>query len=338
MNSLTKLHFLAGLLIAMALLAIPVSADQCSDKSGFARQACEVQAAKTTAALTGAGDTALAAAQKQPLSTSLSDAIHLDTLPPSVEPLEFAPLLKLDRTDDGAFILQKGIYEAYLESYTLALSDAGEHRGQAFFPAPIKGSRASVIAAILKYAELHPDVPQPTIQLLVSYTVGGFDLEKMPAAVQQAAERLLPKEMLLKLKAGAKAKALEKVLLGTLGRKLGSDTKTAKEVNGAIAEEKKLDQQFGINQTVTELKSSSAPLTAGSTGRGTWAQMPGGFYVRYLPEAAARTRLQIIVPETAMAQVDPSRPLTFDPTQYVAVHAGAPPQTLGLTLRPVGGR
>ncbi len=338
MNRLTKLLTPAGLLMVAVLLAIPLSADDCSDKSGFARKACEAQAAKTAAAVVDVGDTTLAAAQSPPLSTSLSDAIHFDTLPPSVEPLEFAPLLKLDRTEDGAFILQKGVFEAYLESYTLALYDAGERRGAAFFPAPIEGSRTSVIAAILKYAELHPDVPQPAIQLLVSYTVGGFDLEKMPAAVRQTAERLLPKDMLLKLKTGAKAKMLNDTLLGMLGRKLGSNAKTAKEVNGAIDKGTALNQQWGVGQTATEMKTSSAPLAAGSTGRGTWAQLPGGFYVRYLPEAAARTRLQILVPEAAMEQVDSKKPLTFDPTQFVAVHAGAPAQTLGLTLRPVGGR
>lgn len=311
---------------------------QCESKTGFARQACEAQAAKTATAVAGVGDTALAAVQRQPLSTALADAIHLGTLPPSVEPLEFTPLFTLHRGDDGAFLLHKGIYEAVLESYTLAFYDAGAPRGSAFFPAPIKGSRASVIAAILKYAELHQDVPQAAIQLLLSYTVNGTDWDKMPQAVQRTAAKLLPKEMLLKLKAGAKAKTLENTLLSMLGRKLGSDAKTAKEVGGAIAEEQKLDQQLGIHSTVDALKASSAPLAAGSTARGTWAQLPGGFYVRYLPDAAARTRLQILVPEAAMEQADPNKPLTFDPTQFVAVHVGAPPQTLGITLRPAGGR
>jgi hypothetical protein len=327
-----------GLLILTALLAIPLSADDCSDKTGFARKACEAQAAQTATAVAGAGDTAIAAAQGQPLSTSLSDAIHLDTLPPSIEPLEFAPLLKLDRTAEGAFILQSGIYEAYLQSYTLAFNDAGQPRPDGFFPAPIKGSRASVIAAILKYAELHPEVAQPAIQLLLSYTVNGTDLDKMPKPVQQAAERLLPKETLLKLRAGGKAKSVEDKLLKILGRKIGSDPTITKEVGGAVAKEKQIDQQVGISGAVADLKTSSKPFAAGSTARGTWAQMPGGFYVRYLPDAAARTRLQVIVPETAMEGVKPDKPLTFDPMQYVAVHAGAPPQTLGLTLRPVGGR
>jgi hypothetical protein len=47
------------------------------------------------------------------------------------------------------------------------------------------------------------------------------------------------------------------------------------------------------------------------------------------------------VPEAAMEGVDPKKPLTFDPTQYLAVHAGSPAQRLGISLVPVpvaGGR
>jgi hypothetical protein len=69
--------------------------------------------------------------------------------------------------------------------------------------------------------------------------------------------------------------------------------------------------------------------------RGTWTQMPGGFYVRYLPEGWSRIRIQVMVPEAALEDADPKAPLTFDPTQYLAVLAQAPAQRLGVTLRPV---
>ena len=35
----------------------------------------------------------------------------------------------------------------------------------------------------------------------------------------------------------------------------------------------------------------------------------------------------------ALAQADAKTPLAFDPTQYLAVVAGSPPQRLGITLR-----
>lgn len=279
----------------------------------------------------------MSAVKNAPLTTSLSDAIHLGTLPPSTDPKEFAPLLKLERTDNGAFILKTGVFEAVLESYTLAFYDDHAPRGSAFFPAPIKGSRAKVVADILKYAELHPDVPQPLIQNLLSYTVYGTDLQKMPPQVQQAAQKLLPKETLAKLRAGVQGKVGNKMII-LFGRQLGKDAKTATEITGAIATANGINQTYDVTGMVKDMKARPAPLPAGSTEHGAWAQMEGGYFVRYLNEGIVRTRLQVIVPQAAMDNTDPKKPLTFDPTQYVAVHAGTPAQILGMTLRPAGGK
>jgi hypothetical protein len=325
----------------LAAIAASVASAQCGDKAGFAKQLCQFQANArenaTASAVTGASDSVMNAVKKAPLTTSLSDAIHLGTLPPSIDPKEFAPLLKLERTDNGAFILKTGVYEAVFESYTLAFYDDHAPRGSAFFPAPIKGSRAKVIAEILKYAELHPDVPQPLIQNLLSYTVYGTDLQKMPPQVQQAAQKLLPKETLAKMRAGVQTKVGNKIII-LFGRQLGKDAKTATDITGAIATAKAIDQTYGVTGTLKDMKAVPATLAAGSTEHGTWAQMEGGYYVRYLNEGIVRTRLQVIVPEAAMEHVDPKKPLTFDPTQYVAVHAGTPAQILGMTLRPAGGK
>jgi hypothetical protein len=143
------------LCIAMgAGLAVQAAFGQCDKKTGFARQKCEAEAAATANAFTGANNSVLDALKSAPLTTSLTDAIHLETLPPSVDPKEFAPLLKLERADNGAFILKTGFYEAVLESYTLAFYDDHALRGSAFFPAPIKGGRAKIIADILKIEAL----------------------------------------------------------------------------------------------------------------------------------------------------------------------------------------
>jgi hypothetical protein len=56
--------------------------------------------------------------------------------------------------------------------------------------------------------------------------------------------------------------------------------------------------------------------------------------VRYLPDGYMKTRLQVMVPDEAIAQADPKSPLTFDPTQYLAVLGQAPSERIGITLRP----
>ncbi len=336
MNSVTKLINPAGLAIIAVLLAVhPAFAQSCDSLTGFAKQACVAQAASSASGIAGAADSAMKTFTGAPLATSLADAIQGETLPSSVEPKAFDPLLKLARVPGGAFILKAGIYEAYVQSYSLEPYDQGWGRASAFFPAPIKGRRAKVISDILKYSELHPDVPQAYIQNLLGLTVYGTDLEKMPAQTQQAAAQILPKETLLLIKGAAQAKSLEKTLLGVLGRHA---PKGVQEVAGAVATAQAIDNQYGITKTAGDLKTNleSKEFTA-SGERGAWVQMPGGFYVRYLPEGYAKTRLQVIVPEAAMEHVDPNKPLTFDPTQYLAVHAGTPAQRLGISLRPAAG-
>jgi hypothetical protein len=314
---------------------------QCGDKKGFAKQLCEAKANAGGTALSGAGDTVMAQFKGAPLTTSIADAIHLEVLPPSIEPPSFEPLLKLQRADDGAFILKPGIYEAYLESYSLEPYDQGYPRGMAFFPAPIKGRLAKVISQILQYAELHPDVQQAYIQNLLGLMVYGTDLDKMPPLTQQAAAKLLPKDTLLMLHGAAQANKVRDFLLKELGRQAGAnDGKAAQQIAGAVAKEQQLDKQYGVTSMLGALKGqgTAGAIPADSAPRGSWAQMPGGFYVRYLPESYVRTKLQVIVPEAAMEHVDPKAPLTFDPTQYLAVHVGTPAQRLGITLRLVGGR
>jgi hypothetical protein len=325
--------------IAVALLIQSAFAQSCDSLTGFAKQACVAQAAGSASAIGSAADSAMKAFNAVPLSTSLADAVQGDTLPPSVEPKAFDPLLKLTRVPDGSFILKAGIFEAYVLSYSLEPYDQGWGRASAFFPAPIKGRRAKVISDILKYSELHPDVPQMYVQNLLGLTVYGTDLEKMPAPTQQAAARILPKETLLLLKGSAEAKKLRDILLGTLGKKL---PKPMQQTAEAATKIQQLSDRYGISKTAAELKTNSESKEFTASGeRGTWVQMPGGYFIRYLPEGYAKTRLQVIVPEAAMEGVDPKKPLTFDPTQYLAVHAGSPAQRLGISLVPVpvaGGR
>jgi hypothetical protein len=316
---------IAGMLLMETVLTGQAAPAQCENKSGFAKRACEVAAGNGAAVNSGLSGSALEKFKGAPLSTDFSDTIHLDTLPPDIEPKAFRPLTGLERTDDGAFILKTGIYEVYAQSY--ALDVGGGARVGGFYPAPIKGRRAKVIADVLKQIELHPDVPQSDVQQLLLAIVQGTDLEKMPPPLQQTAAKVLPRETLSLLQGSVVAKAVEKTLLGMINRRLSGGAQARQ--NGANTDQK------NAGGAPTESNGSGAPSSPDSPVlRGTWAQMPGRFYVRYLPEGYAKVRLQVIVPDAAMKQADPAQPLTFDPTEYLAVYAGAPAQRLGISLRP----
>jgi hypothetical protein len=300
---------------------------QCDNKTGFAKLACQAQANSSAPAglPPGVGDPKTA-----PISTGLTDAIHLDTLPSTVDPQAFRPLMNLDRTDDGAFILKAGIYEAYVQSYALDAGDVNASKPGGYYPAPIKGKKAKILSALLKYAELHADVSQSDIQQLVWAIAGGVDLEKMNPAVQQTAARVLPQEILKQMQGAAQAKAFQDALMNMLNQRLAKD-KTAQQNLGKMNDAMKQIQQqtAGLTPTFRSEADTDAPVA-----RGTWAQLPGGFFVRYLPEGYMKTRVQVVVPDKAIEQADPKAPLTFDPTQYLAILCQAPGERLGLTLRP----
>ena len=309
------------------ILMVQFASAQCENKSGFARKACE--AANAAPVSPGVDGSALTGMKDKPLSTTFADSIHLDTLPPDMEPKAFRPLLKLDRTDEGAFLLKVGIYEAYVQSYSLDANPASQRVG-AYFPAPIKGRRAAVIADALKQIELHPDVPQSDVQTLLLQIASGADLEKMQPPVQQTAARVLSKDMLASLKGSVEAKTVETTLLNIVNRRL-------KNPLGAKPQGTKPDksgQPSSAARADVDTSGDGSSAGDGPVLRGTWAQMPGGFYVRYLPEGYTKVRVQVLVPDAAMAQADPKSPLSFDPTQYLAVYSQAPMQRLGISLRP----
>jgi len=306
--------------------AAPCAFAQCQNKSGFAKKVCEAQQSRAGSnGLPGLPD--FGDSKTNALTTSFSDAIHLDTLPPSVDPKAFKPLTSLDRADDGAFILTVGIYEAYVQSFTLDAGGANPGAPGAFFPAPIKGRNAKILASLLKESELHPDVPQNDIQQLVLVIVQGMALDKMPPALQQVAARVLPKESFRQLQGAAMADAF----LGMINERMSKDRNAQKTI-GKIND---IGTQMQKNSAATQAAGAGGPAAyAEPVLRGTWAQMPGGFYVRYLPDGYMKTRVQVIVPDAAVT-ADAKTVLTFDPTQFLAVLNQTPGARLGITLRPV---
>ena len=314
--------------LLMCLCSPSIADAQCQNKSGFAKRACEV-ASHIPQTSSGANPPA-ASAKEAPLTTAFSDAVCLDRLPANIEPKAFKPLTSLERTDDGSFMLKTGIFEAYVQSYSL---DPGEHtpnRVAGFYPAPIKGQRAKVIGDVLKQIELHPEVPQNDVQQLLWAIVAGTYLEKMPPPVQQTAARILPRESLAQIEGTVAANNAEKTLLNMINRRLaGTQTKQARSGQS---------QDSSPAGTPSDGKdsggtSAQSALSEVPVVRGTWAQMPGGMYVRYLPEGYAKTRVQVIASDAAVAKADSANPLVFDPTRYIAVNSDTPAQRLGITLR-----
>jgi len=316
MRSFMRISGIAGALILSAAGAFA----QCDNKTGFAKLACQAQTQSNGPFQVAVPDSKLS------ITTSFADTIHADTLPPSFEPKAFRPLMSLDRTDDGSFILKPGMYEAYVQSYALDPGDANTAKPAGYYPAPIKGTKARIVAAVLKQIELHPDVVQGDVQQLLLYIVQGQDLEKIPPAYQQVAVRVLPKDIITQMQGATQAKAVEQNLMNLLNQRMAKDPEAAQQ----MAQWKAMQQQQQASMPAFNADAAASEPVL----RGTWVQMPGGFYVRYLPDGYMKTRVQLMVPDAAISDGDGKSPLTFDPTQFLAVLGGAPPERIGISLRP----
>ena len=317
--------FVCSLAVAGVLLTSAASAlGQCENKTGFAKLACQAQTNSNGPYQAAAPD------PKSFITTNFSDVIHGETLPANLDPKMYKPLTELERTDDGAFILKPGMFEAYVQSYTLDPGDVNATKAGGYYPAPIKGTKAKIVASILKQIELHPDVAQGDVQQLLFAVVQGVDLEKMPLSTQQTAARVLPKDILKDMQAATQAKQFQQGLMNILNAHAAKD-KNAQQNQQKLSDFNKqlaqMQQQAQANSSFNAQADAAAPSV-----RGTWLQMPGGFYLRYLPDGYVKTRVQLMVPDEAVAQAQSQ--LTFDPTQFIAVLGQAPSERIGISLRP----
>ncbi len=322
----TKMMIHAVPVLLGSVLSIQFAAAQCDGKTGLAKTACEV--ASGVAGSRGSGQES---GQGPALISGAANAIHADTLPAEVALKAARPLVQLDRTPDGSLVLVEGVFEGYLQSYSLDADEHGQARAAAFLPAPIEGSRASMIALLLKEAELRPDVAQTDIQQLLWAIVGGGYLEKMPAPAQRTAASMLSQEMLATLQAPPPTHTVGKAIVGIIERRL---TKSSSPTPGSGQSTSATASPVAPTNT-NPLPAAPLFVTPNALeARGTWVRMPAGFFVRYLPDGYTKITVQVIVPEAAVAHADRRNPVLFDPTQYLAVFAGAPTQRLGVTLRP----
>jgi hypothetical protein len=318
-------------LVSASLCFAPPASAQCAGKSGFALQACQVASATggSTNGSPAIPPSVLQGSKEPALTTGLADAIHPDTLPGTLQPdaAMFTPLMKLDRSADGSFMLRPGMYEAYVQSFSLDASDSGGGRVAAFYPAPCcKGRRAAVIGTTLKYSELHPDISQNDIQQLLWAVVAGTDLEKMSPAAQQAAVKILPNDLAKSLQGPVETAKVKQSIMGYINNRI-SKSPSAKAGAGAAT-----SVQTVFTPAPAQVMQQNSGTPALPVERGVWAQiLPGGFFVRYLPDGASKIRLQVIVPDAL--KFESTAPLLFDPTQYLAVYTQSPALRLGVSLR-----
>ncbi len=269
-----------------------------------------------------------------PISTGLRDAVwavdSLDSVNP--DPSQVLPLGSLQRTPNGGFVLQKGIYGQVNQSYCLHAGTHGPGGGDGYLYAPPRGSADDHVMAILRNSVAHPEIPQRQIQLLLWAIVARAKFEDLQHGLQPVAAQLLTPQELLTLNRGAwdlAGPALEQAM-SNLPEAAQQALRAESELRGMLTS---ATSTFDDMERVAVL-SGLAPRGAGSRDvpSGRWSRHPDGYFVRYIPSGYPTTRLEVWVPEGS-----PAIGREFDPATHIAVPGNTARQRLIQSARVQGG-
>ena len=236
---------------------------------------------------------------RQPLTSSLADAVTEVALLDRFNPDHGAPLLELPMGLDDGVTLVPGLWDAQLQSYCLKAGTFGPTRGDGYLWAPLKGPKADVVNAILTKSAFHPDVPQRDIQVLLWGIIARTRVSQLPDASRRAAQQLLSESQI----ASIDGSALD-VIPDQWVRRITGPLDSI--VRRALEAENRLRQVFAnpAGAAYDELERIAVlngvpPLN--ERGRevpaGRWSFHPNGYFIRFKPSSYTNMQLQIYVPE-----------------------------------------
>ncbi len=361
-----SLGSVAVAIMVLASFARQAAASQCQGLKGLARMKCELTqriGSQTNPLPTPNPEVILQqyvneVLNRPSITTGFADARYDETLPETFSPGWFLSFGALGRTPEGSLLLRPGAYEGVVQSYCLHAGTFGPSKGTGYCPAPLRGPKAELVRSILRASALHPEVHQHDIQLLLWAIIARADYEHMPPQLQQTATALLSQEQLEQLNGGLLSQVPVNLRL-PFERKLEQEVaKLTAPLQRVALAENKIRQQMAGSATYEAIE-ATAVLTAvlseqvepSPIQRGIWVRHPQGYYVRYLPEGYARTRIQIFVPKSASAigekgvvvpvsypiQASAASDMVFDPTEEIAVPANTGSQRLAMTSRAANG-
>ncbi len=232
-----------------------------------------------------------------PLTTNFDDtARQLPVLDGQEMRRPARPLRSLARTGSGGFMLQPGLWEGTFESYCLRTATHAPGKGDGYLLAPIKGSRAAAIQAILSASVKHPGIVRGDVQMLLWAILSRVRVSAMPPKLQAAARALLPASEIRAINASG----LDALAAAERTRLFGGLAAPARQ---ALEVESDLRYQFSrANVTYDEIEriavlSGARPEdTRNAIRRGQWSRHARGYFIRYFPDSFANTRVEILVP------------------------------------------
>ncbi len=256
------------------------------------------------------------------VTSSFSDVdttlIMQPDLPAGTSPVS---LMEQPRTEDGAFVLAPGWYEADFKTYCLQPGTPGPSAKDVYFQAPLEGARKDLIQTILLNSRKESQLEQKNVQLLLWAVVSHSDFHKLAPDVQYTAMQLLSPKQVFQLQGG---------VLGVV--------KTVARMVPASNSQNDIRQLFDLSVRSYEVferlavVNTPAQIWRTDLRQDQWFRQQEGYYVRYLPHNYKQTRIQVYVPDSVVASAayEPDSYIVFDPTSWVVVAANSNAQRLGI--------
>ena len=263
-------------------------------------------------------------AGREPITTSLSDARWGQPEMDNWEPrYRERSIYELQRTPNAGFVLRAGYWSYEAQSYCLKAGTHGPGGGDGYLFAPPMGPAEDAVMTIVRNSAHNPHISQMDIQQLLWAIIARAKFEDLSTNLKAVASRLLTPRQLASLNRSA----LDVVTGPALQRLVGRLPGPLRQIAEAEADLRRMltsGGSFAEMERVAVL-AGMAPLGAGSqqVPSGRWSQHPDGYYVRYLPRAYSRTRVEVWVPEGS-----PAVGKEFDPATHIAVPGNTSRQRL----------
>lgn len=249
---------------------------------------------------------------RQPLTSSLDDAVTEVPFLDRFDPKSGSPLLELPFGLDDGVTLVPGVWNALIQSYCLKAGTYGPTRGDGYLWAPLKGPKADVINAILNRSARHPDVPQHDIQVLLWGIIARTRVSQLGEGPRAAAAKLLDESQI----GSIDGSALDVIPDDWMRRITGP---IEGPVRRALEAENRLRQAFAnpgaaAYDELERIAVLNGVPAVSERGREVparrWSYHPDGYFIRFMPNSYTNTELQLYVPERFTASRDSAGLLT----------------------------
>lgn len=240
-----------------------------------------------------------------PITTSLNDAVTEVPFLDGFNPSSFVGISALPKGPQQGFVLRPGLFAFEAQSYCMHAGAYAPSKGDGYLYAPLKGSRAGVIASLLHRSVEHPEIAQRDVQTLIWAILSRTRLSDMPPRMLAVATQLLTPQEMFEVNGGA----LGLIPEGLWRQMMARLPQPIQQMLEAEARLRSLLTQ--VNTTFEQLEQAAvrfglAPRGEGSreVPEGRWSYHPDGYFIRYFPQGYSRTRTEIYVPETFEVQRD----------------------------------